>query len=369
MVRSLQNLAQPASRVSRFLLKTAGSSRLSLADGARPRTLTLPGIAVALLVLLAARMGVAQEARPANDAELARSIFNRVVEARSKLVSGRYTATGTWQVGINEDGPIEGPCHMDGAFDQTLEVQQFFKSGLKLLSTPGGKPYGHPVGYLYLQATDRAYFVDGTGGMPNPRDHVSLHVAARDFVPYEFGRPVDMRCLGLNGWASITLGLGLDETIKQLRTLKVTGVSGNSREACTVSLEIAAEAKAAITINPLKGDTVERWEMHVKNKGQAEFARHAGGEIRWEEKGGAWVPVAFKFDLEAEERSSKVDMQITWQLVNDEIPGKLFEPSGLGMSPSTVIVDNNSDQLVTFGRLKDYVPANFPPPASEAAAK
>lgn len=285
---------------------------------------------------------------------LATALIDATLDARSRLVSGKYQAAGTWLVGQNGDEQVEAPCVFKGAFDIVEGLIKYEKEAPLLITTPEGRVGAVSAGYAYLRTHDRTYFFDGTGGL-TPRQASSILVADREFVPTEYGRPLDLRTFGLCGWATFEVSPTFQEVTEAIRGWKVLDLTGYPREDnCQLKLEPVQGVNVTLTIAHRRGYVIERWETVARTANSEQMVPYESGDLKWASRSETWVPESLLMERTRLGQTSRLALQFEWDSVNSPLAAVAFEPSSLDVSPTAVIMDQRLGGVsIPVGRLKD----------------
>ena len=322
-------------------------------------------LAVVSVVVMAASMNVAAAQEPAAVSKCAdyRTLFQGVRDARMQLTRGVFRGKGHRILRSDEKGSLEGDVSFYCAFDY---IDNRFRCDRQQpaidIDAETQTPTVKMIGYQLVQSPEKTLYLDLGGGVGTTD---ILSVAAPDFSPPPYGRPIDVRTFGLAGFASVDQGQTFEEMINYIDSkLNIVSAREEPDGRCVVTTLPLDDAKMDFWVSCERGYTVEHFEMRqLSDEATKEWSKVLlFGDVTWAEREGVWIPTSIDMERNFNGREA-YSVTLEWESVNQEPAAKLFEPDGLGLDPEEIIVDRRlGDKPVVIGQIKDGGHPPKPPP-------
>ncbi|MCA9125103.1 MAG: hypothetical protein KDB05_07595 [Planctomycetales bacterium] len=284
-------------------------------------------------------------------AEVARYLHAGMIDARSKLRTGSFRATGTWVESDSRGESLsldwEVFCAFDHdrnlfRFDQQMELPDALPQGVEAETQPATlsvvktKLVTDPEGVIYWCDEESA----------------KIELWGPTFEPSRRLYDFDVRCAGLLGVYSFGRGLTVEEFCKAWSSTKVREVTNRSGLQRIEFHNNESEVLFAQTIDERRGFTPIHAEFRdlalagpSATFDQAELI--SKGSTTWKQINEQWVPASILLVYGKDRR----ELAFEWESVNEPIPDKLFQKEGLGLPGETFVSDHRLGKEIFIGRL------------------
>ncbi len=254
-------------------------------------------------------------------------VLREMIDMRERLQTGIVHSTGSvFRAASNEQSANNGPVEIYSAFDFPAGLFRFDLSYVQLVDSKY-----QTVRMKFVRTPERTLI----WGDYHPDRLIVDNV---DKKPSGMQLVFDMRVLGLTGPAGLR-GVNmqtLDGVCKGFSKVEVAAVveEGHNFRLDTQSLK-NKYSKASLWVDRTKGCTPVRLEMRSGNTKPYQSVT----EISWIEASGTWVPSAFAMTNHREGRlEDKVELEFSWERVNNLIDESLFSEESLGLPGHTEVV-------------------------------
>jgi hypothetical protein len=309
--------------------------------------------AIALAVVVAAT-GTASPQTGAADAERSKAAqFLRLgfKDGRERLRSGVYRAHGRKADDSAEGGKLEGPVDYFCAFDYPNELLRFDQTEVERVVRDGPAADGskrawvaEPRGGKFARTPKRS--LQAIHGEKNP----AVYVYPSGHEPPGGVRPLDVRSLGLAFASRLEITFAEARTIIGQPPLEVTK---ETKQVTRLTIEYEEGlVRYVVWFDEGKGFAPIRMERRTRKPNGARWETQCVAETTWIEKGGVWVPKAYRIeDKVFADRTISYELAFDWEAVNEPLPTKLFTPEGFGLPKGSLIFNNELNKPFIEGAI------------------
>ena len=289
-------------------------------------------------------------------------------DARERLRSGIYRATGRLAVKTPTAGLADGDCVLFCAFDDDKHWFRFDREQPVKLPDAESKVDDDKPRQLVLRQMAGKFARTPEQTVYWDTDSANLTVSSPSDVSVLLGlvHPFDVRTIGLLGWSGYQINTAFSDILQVLTSQKIISIISDGPSIFHIT-ELFGEADFArrdLWIDANRGYSPIRLELRYKlQSGIAEEwpAPTVVSESTWNKTGEVWVPATFTFDEGTNSpHSVHQQLQFEWQSVNAPVDEQFFEPEGFDVDPDTIIVDRRLGKPIIIGKVGD--PDYEPPP-------
>jgi hypothetical protein len=263
-------------------------------------------------------------------------IFEALSFGRESLQRGVFRCQGQWvetKGGISRNGDIEMLC----AFDALANNWRFDRK--QAYSTRVGEKRAQPI-HTKLAWTAKDAKIWEVG-------RPLAEVYSADFRPKIYGKPFDVRTIGLMYWADFLNGTSLESVLDAYRATapdEVKDEDGSVTRATWIRRK-SLHDKRTVWLDKTKEYAPIRLEVSypktpVGEKEEWQAARVVS-DATWKKVSGVWVPETYRIEYRPPSGNmSRYDLAFEWETVNDSVPNSWFEFSSFELPTGTVIADS-----------------------------
>ena len=299
-------------------------------------------------------------------------------DQRQRLRTGAYRASGRL---YNDDpalGKLDGPVTIFSAFDHETDKFRFdrlepIREGK--ITAPGADPQAvwapKFVGGKMIRLPDRTISksndsVMTRSGSMSPGDEANI-------------KPFDVRAVGLFYWSSLssirstTYPQMLEYYERERPEEVVEERRGIWRITWTFPEDTTMTLRRIVWLDQNSGYSPIRMELKYRSSSMPAGhwpAPMLESETTWVEHAGVWVPKTYRV---VAKHSAPViqgyDLSFDWEIVNGEVPARVFTIEGLSLPKNGMVVDNSLGKNIIIGsigadhKVIDRTMTPPPPPA------